>query len=254
MENQTYLENENYILSLLEQECKKHKLDFVIDVGIRTIMYNGVFYGFTTRKDWNHSVEKDELKRHAKEHFINELNFVFLHNISYVVRSKHLIGNNYFLRKLADYELCNGIGVYVFNNYGVTGYFLNADHRALDSINFFVNNIANIQKVITKVDNKLQHSGLLLEASFQWKKYLKLCDLGSIKLIAEDRNRLVVLGGHEVFLTPCERQVVKLLQKGQGTKEIARNLTRSPRTIEWHLKNIRKKARVHNTSDLITSL
>lgn len=55
-------------------------------------------------------------------------------------------------------------------------------------------------------------------------------------------------------LTRRERQVVGLLSKGMTSKEIARNLSLSPRTIEDYRTTLRKKFGAKNTTELLSQL
>ena len=57
-------------------------------------------------------------------------------------------------------------------------------------------------------------------------------------------------GGHEQ-LTSRERQVVTMVAEGHKSKEIARLLSISIRTVEHHRANIMKKTQLKSTADLI---
>lgn len=50
------------------------------------------------------------------------------------------------------------------------------------------------------------------------------------------------------ILTPREREVIKLIAKGYKTKEIATQLSLSPKTIETHRSNLMRKLDLHNIS------
>ena len=55
-------------------------------------------------------------------------------------------------------------------------------------------------------------------------------------------------------LTPRERQVVMLLRKGNTSKEIARSLTISPRTVEDYRAKLLAKFNVKNVAELLVHL
>lgn len=52
-------------------------------------------------------------------------------------------------------------------------------------------------------------------------------------------------------LTPREMQVLELVAAGKITKEVARILTISPKTVEVHRSNIAKKMRVESAAELL---
>ena len=57
--------------------------------------------------------------------------------------------------------------------------------------------------------------------------------------------------GHE-RLSTRERQVLQLIAEGKGTKEIAKLLNRSVKTVESHRKNIMDKLNIHTVAELTT--
>ncbi len=58
----------------------------------------------------------------------------------------------------------------------------------------------------------------------------------------------------DTALTKRERQVVGFLSQGLTSKEIARRLSLSPRTIEDYRTNLRKKFGARNTTELLAQL
>lgn len=64
------------------------------------------------------------------------------------------------------------------------------------------------------------------------------------------------LSGHRPYqpLTPREREVVNLLAEGLTSKEIARELEISPRTVEVHRAKLQKKFGVTNTNALLHAM
>ncbi|MGE4610934.1 MAG: PAS and helix-turn-helix domain-containing protein [Paracoccaceae bacterium] len=59
---------------------------------------------------------------------------------------------------------------------------------------------------------------------------------------------------HTISLTPRERQVVMLLRKGRTSKEIARSLSISPRTVEDYRATLLAKFEVRNVAELLAHL
>lgn len=66
------------------------------------------------------------------------------------------------------------------------------------------------------------------------------------------RGNVEVAGGHESVLSNRELQVFRLLGQGMGTRDIARELSISVKTIETHRQRIREKLRLANGSELRT--
>ena len=52
-------------------------------------------------------------------------------------------------------------------------------------------------------------------------------------------------------LTPREQSVLAAIVEGFSSKEIARSLDISPRTVEFHRANLLKKCGAKNTADLV---
>jgi DNA-binding CsgD family transcriptional regulator len=57
--------------------------------------------------------------------------------------------------------------------------------------------------------------------------------------------------GSSIFWTRQELKCANYLAQGQSTKEIARILSISPRTVESHLKNIKNKGNIYSNKDII---
>jgi two-component system response regulator FixJ len=55
-------------------------------------------------------------------------------------------------------------------------------------------------------------------------------------------------------LTPREQEVLRRLTKGETSKQIARDLNLSPRTVEVHRGNVLHKMGVHNTVALVRKI
>ena len=54
-----------------------------------------------------------------------------------------------------------------------------------------------------------------------------------------------------VSLTPREREILQLVGNGKTTKEIARDLGISPKTVEFHRSHLMRKFEAHNMAELV---
>jgi DNA-binding CsgD family transcriptional regulator len=68
--------------------------------------------------------------------------------------------------------------------------------------------------------------------------------------VVEGREPLRDVPGH-ANLTPRERLVLAEILMGLSSKEVARSLDISPRTVEFHRANLLKKYGAKNTADLV---
>jgi len=251
----SFQESRDYPLLLLKHECSKLGLDFVIHYGIRACLYNGNFFGLTTQAEWDFLVQKEKMLNYARSHFLKEIQFMTCHNMKYVIRSKGL-ADNAFLKKLAEVEMCNGIGIYTKNQYGVVSYFFNAKHDNNEALQFFVNQIHVFQLIVDIVEKKLAIEGY-------WKKRMILdkpqCCLNTDdrRLIFYNKNFLAIVknqiffGQNNIPLTRRESQIIDLLTTGSTTKDMASFFNVGIRTIESHLRALRKKGGVNKTRNLI---
>lgn len=72
--------------------------------------------------------------------------------------------------------------------------------------------------------------------------------------LVEERQRRSaegVRGDPYDSLTEREREVLKLLAEGHTTREIARMLFLSPKTVEWHQSNLMHKLKLRNRTELV---
>jgi len=249
-----YKKDKEYPVFLMKQECKKRDLNFVVHCGMRSLLYNGGFLGLTTLKEWNSSVEKQIATNFAKDHFLKEVSFILRHDLKYIIRSKDL-ANNQFLISLVESKMCNGIGIYSINKYGVVGYFFNAKSNNQEAIQFFINQMHLFQEVVNVVDKKL-------ETERYWDNIL-ISDHNKNVFNTEERrlifsnkkmhycsSKVIAEACNNNKLTRRETQILSLLRDTSNTKDLANVLGIGTRTVESHLSSLRKKMGVYNTKNL----
>jgi len=64
-------------------------------------------------------------------------------------------------------------------------------------------------------------------------------------------NTLVFNTGSDVALTRREGEILRLIIGGQTNKQIARRLSRSERTVEFHRNRLMRKMAAHNAAELV---
>jgi DNA-binding CsgD family transcriptional regulator len=99
--------------------------------------------------------------------------------------------------------------------------------------------LMNIEKLIMPDLERLEDSGL----NERQKAYANILK-SNLEKIASPFAREV--SSRMLKLTPAEIQVASFVKQGKRTKEIADLLNLSPKTIEAHRKNIRKKLGIRN--------
>lgn len=95
----------------------------------------------------------------------------------------------------------------------------------------------------------------LLEAIkivYAGKKYICKETSKKLKNLNEFLEGIVdTLRGEKDFFSQREKEVLELLARGFSTKDIARELFITEKTVETHRKNMAKKANVKNTAELV---
>ena len=84
---------------------------------------------------------------------------------------------------------------------------------------------------------------------------LRTFDLRDAKIWAErTRREIERISGRAPSrdeLTPTERRVVELVAEGRTNREVAAALVVSPRTVEFHLRNVFRKLDLHTRAEIV---
>ncbi len=78
-------------------------------------------------------------------------------------------------------------------------------------------------------------------------------DRGLATLVTDTllENTVVFNAENGVTLTRREREILRLIVGGETNKEIAKRLSRSERTIEFHRNRLMRKMSAHNAAELV---
>ena len=93
---------------------------------------------------------------------------------------------------------------------------------------------------------KYTGAGILLGFMFVLNAYLL-----NRMLKRNSRLSAQLLIGHISSLSPRELEVLELIGKGSTTKEIASDLSLSPRTVDIHRANIKKKLALKSSAEVV---
>ena len=106
--------------------------------------------------------------------------------------------------------------------------------RDEDKKNIEDNVLTNVKELIAPIFKKIKKTKL----DDQQKTFLSIIESNLNEIISPFTRRMSL---KYLNLTPAEIKIANLIRHGSPTKEIAELLNLSPRTVETHRKNIRRK-------------
>jgi PAS domain S-box-containing protein len=118
--------------------------------------------------------------------------------------------------------------------------------REEDKIELEEKMLLNVKELVEPYLEKLKNS----ELNERQKTYADILESNINDIISPFISRL---SSKYLKLTPSEIQIANLIRQGRRTKEIAKLLHLSPRTIKFHRESIRKKLEIKNTKSNLRS-
>ena len=100
--------------------------------------------------------------------------------------------------------------------------------------------LSNVKDLVLPYSEKLKNTSL----DANQKVYVGILESNLLDIISPFSHRLSMKHLH---LTPTQIQIANLVKDGKTTKEIAQLMHSSPRTVECHRRNIRRRLGINNT-------
>ena len=249
------MKDDTYPLRLMKHEVMKFGINFIQDYGIRCVFYNGDIYGYTTNNEWNSLTNSENFTDEISNHYNSEVDYVLRNKVKYILRSDELITNS-FLEKLKENQMGNGLAVYLSNEIGTTGYFFTINNRYKDALHLCINKLHIFEKVSCLVDRQLikigywnnvnildYHRGLVAPIHKNFLNYDSLDEAGPIKTVSYKAQ--------QYLLTQREEQILDKIKIYKSAKALAKDLSISVKTAEWHIHNLKSKLNLHTKQEVI---
>lgn len=246
------------VIEVFEKETKNLGVDFIYHYGFREFYEDGTTLGVSSNKDWNNVtldiLFKTEMEKHYLSELVNAMGNIVNRGVSHIVRTRDQIINE-FHNKLLSVEMCNSFIIYKKIDNLIRGYFFIHHPQDYKSLNFCVNNLPLFHKITNSIDYVIRQDKSIVEELLSQKFHLftanKMSDILSQKkgLIP---NTIIVFNNEEYSFTPKEIQLLEVIRSGGTIKDIAKGLGMEPRTVEWHLTNVKKKIGAFNKHEVIT--
>lgn len=157
----------------------------------------------------------------------------FDYSHSFMIRSKHKEHSELFIFA-AEKE-----------NFAINNWYINNIQQLRQFCIYFKSSIEHLLKDIRSIN--VPDSDLTVEEQ-------ALDMMKSSEIISADNfpKKILIMDGHdEQYITLHELQCLKLMSEGKSAQEIAEIQCRSPRTIETHIQNIKRKLHCSKRSEVI---
>lgn len=240
-----------YPIEELKSLLKYYNIQCIKEVGVREFYKNGKSIGISSNKSWNTIVNDQDFISAMGLHYFMELFKVMHENVNYFIRTRDH-AKNVFQQRLTQMDLCNSVVIYKKEKQLIRGYYFISHPFDNDALTFFVNNFNLFNTVINNTKNKIDLLGF-----FSPQKPIQIFSCEQKNQIFCKRNNICntqhtyMIDNNKYQFTEKEIQVLALLNNHCTIKEISYKMKISPRTVEWHLGNIKSKLSVFSKSQVI---
>lgn len=230
---------------------------------------NGKVVFFCTDKDWV-SIKFDSKLFDYDGFFPDEKNIIEQNHSIYLYTGEALSGNrlqNYFFNE----DKWNSIDLYVrAKNYVDVGHFASTRNNT-KALDFYINNLPLLHEYLFQFTQRFQEEINLFYSNYDLSLLTEtISDNKSVPPVNQDlfsantnlytRECAVkksatkvplYFGSTKVYLSLRETQCMFYLSRGKTSKEIAKSLDISPRTVETYLNSVRLKTGIQSKSTLL---
>lgn len=215
-------------------------------IGYREFYNDGTSIGFCSNKSWYNYKEDYQSVKNMSIHYTQELMSLVNNNFDFVIRTA-ANANNPFLQELMKYDMCNSVILYKKTPQVIRHYAIIAKSDNTSSLNHFINKRQDIEDFIENIK-------LILQSIFQKEIYLPLRMPLLPKGLVHDlfvRSDTNMCKFHDVQLSSREIECCALLAMGASDKEIASKCNITPRTVSYHISNIKRKIKKNSRFEIV---
>jgi DNA-binding CsgD family transcriptional regulator len=221
------------------EKLGKYKPDYV---GYRCFNNDGTSMLYCSSDAWyENPIDPEE----EAMHYAKELLLINTEEFNFVVRSPSGI-NTPFLKELYLRDMCNSILFYKVEKKSVQMFAFIFSSTNLAAMNYFI----NCREVFENIAISCQEEIIALCSKPEFVSLKK--PLFSEKMAKNIFSKVKKGDSYSVAgnLTARQKECLILLEKGATDKEIAKHLSICPKTVEYHLSNIKEKLQCHTRFDI----
>lgn len=222
------------------EKAQKLKIDHI---GYREFHRDGTSAAFCSHSGW-YEVQLDEEAMHDMSlHYAQELMIANRDKFGLFIRNTMNV-NNRFLQELMMKDMCNSLIVYRKSRDVIRLFAFIANSSNHAALNYFVNKTASFEGLVTSY----QHEFINI---FQKPEYLELRKpLFSKKVVEQIFTNHAKTNVLSEELTEREVECLELLLLQASDKEIAQKLNICPKTVGYHIANIKRKTKTKSRFDI----
>jgi DNA-binding CsgD family transcriptional regulator len=211
--------------------------EFAIEyIGCREFHRDGSSIAFCSQTEWYEVVMNKEFQQEMSLHYTQELLTLKRNKFNCIIRTS-ANAHNPFLQELVKRDMCNSLLIYKIGQDIITMYSFIASKINISALNKFFNKRFYFEEAVNAFQSDL--AKLFQKSEYQTLRLPLIPEsiMEQILYTTQTARRKVNSDG----LTPREIDCAILIVNNATNKDIAQHFKISPRTVETHIINIKKK-------------